>query len=319
MAWLRSIFSRLRARLRGWARKRQGPDSGDITLNSGRIYILPNTQGIAFGFLLLAMLIGGLNYNNSLGLALAFLLAGLAVVTMHHCHRNLSRLRLRLGATGSAFAGHPAQFSVTLINDARAARFGLTLRQQSTSECIHLEPGEHQALSLTVNTSRRGWQSIDRFTVFSTFPLGLFHCWAWIHPDWRVLVYPRPAPPGLEPPAVETDTAGSADRRHGDADFSGLRNFRDGDSPRHIAWKAFARDESLVVRQYTGADVTTHVFDYDSLDQMTGEARISQLTRWILDADQRGHAYGLRLPEQVIGADLGPIHRERCLRALALL
>ncbi len=39
--------------------------------------------------LLVAMLIAGLNYNSNLGLAFAFLMVSLALVAMHHCHRNL--------------------------------------------------------------------------------------------------------------------------------------------------------------------------------------------------------------------------------------
>ena len=310
----------LSARLRRWARRRQGPDGGEIRLRSGRIYILPNAQGMAYGMLLVAMLVGGLNYNNSLGLAMTFLLAGLALVTMHHCHRNLSGLRLRFGGDRPAFAGRPAVFKVTLINDSAAPRFGLTLRiGDNDTQSVHLEPGEHRTLELTVPTAERGWLRLERFSLFTTFPLGLFHCWAWVHPDWRTLVYPRPAPPGLNPPPTHTDTGGAHDAEHGDADFAGLRNFRDGDSPRHVAWKAYARDEELLVKQYAGTDVTTHVFDFDALDQMDTEARLSQLTRWVLDAHAQGNAWGLRLPALKLPADVGPAHRDRCLRELALM
>ncbi len=310
----------LTGRLRAWARKRQGPDGEEIRLRSGRIYILPNAQGAAYGLLLLAMLIGGLNYNNSLGLAMTFLLAGLAFVAMHHCHRNLSGLRVRFGGDQPAFAGQTARFRVTLINDSRTPRFGLTLRLgREHTRSVHLEPGEHRTLELAVPASERGWLKLDRFSLFTTFPLGIFHCWAWIHPDWRTLVYPRPAPPGLNPPPTHTDTGGAHDSDQGDADFAGLRNFREGDSPRHIAWKAFARDDELLVKQYAGTDVTTHWFDFDALDQMDTEARLSQLTRWVVDANLHGNAWGLRLPGLDLPPDLGPAHRDRCLRELALL
>ena len=46
-----------------------------------------------------AMLLGSLNYGASLAFALTFLLAGLALVVMHHCHNNLLGTQLRfLGA-----------------------------------------------------------------------------------------------------------------------------------------------------------------------------------------------------------------------------
>ena len=123
----------------------------------------------------------------------------------------------------------------------------------------------------------------------------------------------------MSPPPTRTDTGGANDSDEGDDDFAGLRNFRDGDSPRHIAWKAFARDEELLVKQYAGTDVTTHWFDFDTLNQMDVEARLSQLTRWVVDANFKGNAWGLRLPGETLQPGIGPAHRERCLRALALL
>jgi uncharacterized protein (DUF58 family) len=38
----------------------------------------------------------------------------------------------------------------------------------------------------------------------------------------------------------------------------------------------------------------------------------------VLDAHERGEAYGLRLPGLVIDANVGPAQRERCLNTLAL-
>lgn len=48
------------------------------------------------------------------------------------------------------------------------------------------------------------------------------------------------------------------------------------------------------------------------------EARLSQLCRWILDAEQSGVSYGLRLPHLIIPTAIGITHQRRCLEALAL-
>lgn len=306
--------------MRRWAKRRQGSDDDQLRLHSGRIYILPNAQGIAFGFLIIAMLVGAMNYNNSLGLAVTFLMAGIALVTMHHCHRNLAGLKIRYGGDEPAFAGDRAKFRITLVNDTAVPRLGLTLRcHDHVTQTIHLEPGEHETLVLEVPTTRRGRLELDRFSVFTSFPLGLFHCWAWIHPRWHTVVYPRPAPAGLTPPPQHTDTGGASDDSAGDADFAGLRNYRPGDPPRHIAWKSFARSEELLVKQYAGTDVASHWFDFDSLDQMGLEARLAQLSRWIVDAHLSDTAWGLRLPGESFAPEVGPAHRDRCLTALALM
>jgi uncharacterized protein (DUF58 family) len=49
------------------------------------------------------------------------------------------------------------------------------------------------------------------------------------------------------------------------------------------------------------------------------EQRLSRLCRWLLDADQAGLQYGLRLPEIEIPCGSGELHLCRCLQELSLI
>jgi uncharacterized protein (DUF58 family) len=60
------------------------------------------------------------------------------------------------------------------------------------------------------------------------------------------------------------------------------------------------------------------MLDWDSLPDLDTEARLSQLTRWCLDAAARTDSFGLRLPNAVIPLGRGNRHLSDCLRALAL-
>jgi hypothetical protein len=231
-----------------------------------------------------------MNYNNSLGLALTFTLAGLGLVAMHHCHRNLLDLTLRFAGAEPVFAGQNACFTLLLDNRSGRARYGLQLELNDRgSAVLDLEPGESCRLTLELPTRARG---IARWSLqrSSTFPLGLFRAWSWIHLEPSVVVYPQPAATGRAPPPERTDTGGAQDDTQGEADFAGLRNFRPGDSPRRVAWKAYARTGELVVKQYAGTDVATHWFDWNSLAGLDVEQRLSQLCRWIVEAQGHGHA-----------------------------
>jgi uncharacterized protein (DUF58 family) len=133
------------------------------------------------------------------------------------------------------------------------------------------------------------------------------------------LIYPRPAFPGLPlPPAASSSGVGS-ERGRGQEDFSGLRQYYMGDSPRHIAWKAAARDQGLLTKQFTGRAETELWLDWAQLPpQMGTEERLSQLARWVLDAHAAGLTYGLRLPGAIVDLAAGETQRERCLEVLAL-
>jgi len=45
---------------------------------------------------------------------------------------------------------------------------------------------------------------------------------------------------------------GGAQGGSGSEDFSGLRSHTPSDSPRHIAWKAVAREQPMLTKQFTG-------------------------------------------------------------------
>lgn len=309
----------IRESARRWARRRQGPDGDTVVLDRRRVYILPTQLGIAYALMLFAMLLGSMNYGSSLGLALTFLLTGLGLVAMHHCHRNLVGLRLTARDAEPVFAGQAALFPVMLENPSRGARYELGLEHECSSGArIDLAPGAQSRIELPVPTHRRGALELERYSLRSSFPLGLFCAWSWLHVDRHGIVFPRPARPSGLPPPRRRDTGGAQNDALGDEDFAGLRGFRPGDSPRHVAWKAFARKHELLVKQYAGTAVEIHWFAWNRLPPGGVEERLAQLCRWILDAHAGGHAFGLELPATRVEPGVGNRHRQHCLTLLAL-
>ncbi|CAN5119677.1 DUF58 domain-containing protein [soil metagenome] len=309
---LAALFSR-------WARRRQGLDGDHVVLHRRRVYILPTPLGAAYAVLLLAMLLGSMNYGSSLGLALTFLLAGVGIVAMHYCHRNIVGIELTTHDAEPVFAGQSALFPVLVFNPSRGARYELWLdREDWCTDGVDIGPGKRARLALSVPAHRRGAVSLGRYRLSSSFPLGLFRAWAWVHIRCRGIVFPRPARPSGLPPPRRRDTGGAQLSGLGEDDFAGLRSFRAGDSPRHVAWKAFAREHELLVKQYAGTAVEVYWFAWRLLPAGSVEERLSQLCRWILDAHADGHAFGLELPAARIGPGIDHAHRQRCLSLLAL-
>ena len=58
--------------------------------------------------------------------------------------------------------------------------------------------------------------------------------------------------------------------------------------------------------------------DWSLLSQLDVEARLAQLTRWVLDAEALQRHYGLRIPGTIVPPGHGDAHRYQCLKALAL-
>ncbi|HEY0341668.1 MAG TPA: hypothetical protein VGC34_12735, partial [Steroidobacteraceae bacterium] len=60
------------------------------------------------------------------------------------------------------------------------------------------------------------------------------------------------------------------------------------------------------------------IFNFSQLANLDVEARLEQLTRWVVDAEDAGDRYGLELPGVHLAPDRGADHRHRCLAALAV-
>jgi uncharacterized protein (DUF58 family) len=308
----------LQRRMAAWIRRRQGMDRFPFTLQRRRLYILPTRTGIAFGALLLMMLIAGLNYANSLALLVTFLLAGLALVAMHACHRNLLGLSLIELSSQDSFAGGQAALQLRLANSSAQARVGIEFETAGQAAVTCTAPANADALvMLHIATPRRGALPIGRLRIATSWPFGLFRAWTWIHVSDEITVYPRPA--GQRPlPLAAGARSGPAPRESGEADeWATLRPFRDGDSPRQVAWKAYARGAPLLVKEYTATGSAERLFEFAALTGLDTEQRLSQLSGWIVKSAADGERFGLRLPRQLLDLDQGQVHRQRCLRALA--
>jgi uncharacterized protein (DUF58 family) len=306
------------------ARRMFGRDSDrvPIVLDRHQVFILPTGAGMLYCAVLLTMLIGAINYTLSLGHALVFLLAGLGLVAMVHTFRNLFDLALTPGRAEPVFAGETALFTLHVDNRRREARRSLELSfGRNPQVLLDIPPGERASVAIPFVTARRGRLQPGRLTLASCYPLGLFRAWASPLPAASCLVYPRPLDAPLPPSShgwKNSDRSG----RSGQEDFSGLRERQPNDSPRHIAWKAVARDfdhRPLLIKQFDGGAAEELWLDWKLTPEgRDAEARLSILAGWVLAAERERCRYGLRLPGRSIAPDHGPAHRDACLTALAL-
>ncbi len=318
------IAAALQDRFIQWALRVRPPEPTPVVLSQRRVYVLPTRAGIGYAASLVVMLLGAMNYNLSLGYALTFLLAGLGVTAILHTFRNLAHLALVPGRTEPVFAGDSARFTLLLQNARSDTRRQVRLRlADGPAQVVDVAGTSSAAAYLGVAATERGWLTLPRVTVDTTWPLGLIRAWAYAVPDARCLVYPRPANIGQPPPPLAGGrTGGSVNAPSGSEDFLALRGHQLADPPRHVAWKTAARlgaDAPLMTKQYADPAAQTLWLDWDALPAaMPVEERLSWLTRWTLDAHAAGLSWGLRLPGGQVAPAGGEVHLHACLRRLAL-
>ena len=302
-----------------WIKRRQGTDVLPLTLQRRRLYILPTRAGLGFAVLLALMLAAGLNYANSLALFLTFLMGGFALVAMQLCHRNLLGTGLYAAHAGPTFAQRPGTLQLTLTNEASQPRFRIEsgLAYEAT-QATSLAAQGRRHLDIPVAAPKRGLVKIERLRLTTTHPFGLFRTWTWVHAPIEMLVYPRPHGSAPMPSQTGRKSGKRSQGQAGADEWQGLRPFRDGDSPRQVDWKAYAREAPLLVKEYSSMGSELRVFGFDSLANLSIEARLEQIARWVVDAEDNGDRYGLEIPGTSLAPDRGTEHRHRCLAALAL-
>ncbi len=311
-------MERLRERFRQWVNRRI-PPAREVTLDQRRIFIFPSRVGLFFAVCLLIMLMTAINFQNNLAYGLTFLLATLFVVAILHTYANLSGLTLRAVRAQPAFAGQQSEFELSISRGRRRDHYALYLQwPDSGAALVNILREDAEPVRLHLKVGERGWFSPGRLLLESTYPLGLLRCWTWVDLDIHALVYPKPEP-CAEPVGLDGDVPdGAAEPIPGSDDFYGLRDYRRGDSLRHIHWKSVAKGQGVQSKLYTAYADRSVWLEWESLPGRGVEQRLSNLCFWVLQYEARGDEYGLRLPGVSIAPDHGPRHQDRVLKALAL-
>ncbi|KRE93786.1 hypothetical protein ASG87_18315 [Frateuria sp. Soil773] len=311
-------------RLQQWGEQRlpaltrhRRPEALPIELHRRRIYIVPTGFGLGFGVLLLVMLLGALNYANNAALLLTCLLGAASVASMLVAFRALDGLRLTHIHAGHAVAGET--LALILEFESQRPRSAIRIDLDATHKAFAIDDGGKARVEIPLPTAQRGWQALPRLRLWTHWPLGLFRAWSWLHPQQQVLVWPRPEFGG-PPPRPPAEHARQRFRLHQGEDLATLRPYRAGDPRRHIAWKASARQQDLLTKDFEQPETLGEWrLDWRQLPGLGNEMRIARLARWLGEALAQGRPCSLWLPDQHIATGSGPLHYARCMDALAKL
>ncbi len=311
----------LRQRIADWIFRAKFPEAAPVKLIQRRIFILPSRTGYFFAFVLLLLLLTSINYTLSLGFLLTFLLGGMVSISMLHTFRNLARLSISPGMVDPVFAGETAQFALVLSNPS-IPRFAVGVTRAKIRVTVpqfgDIPLDATATIYIPVAAEKRGRMAVGRLEIFTEYPVGLFHAWSYVDFGTSCLVYPRPDPgAGALPIDARSKSEGNIPIA-GDDDFQSLRTYKPGDTPRQIAWKALARGQGLLVKEFGSMTSADLWLDYDALAGIDVEQRLSRLTWWVLEAERAQLPYGLKLPGNSIAPARGKHHRDACLEALAL-
>jgi uncharacterized protein (DUF58 family) len=246
-------------------------------------------------------------------------------VSMQLTHGTLRALTLHLRPIAPVFAGDKALLEIVVTNPGRE-RHALAVHFQDRSGtgqghawCDVPAQGQESARVSLVPPSR-GWHAVPLLVVETVFPFGLFRAWTVWRPAARVLAWPRPEPQAPPLPASSPVPGEPVlPQRMLGNELDGVRAYRRGDSMRQVVWKKVAKSGQLVSRETSASGSRELWLDWLATLAGAGDAerRLSRLAAWVLAAESRGLAYGMRVPGGEIAPGHGDAHRRAALDLLA--
>ena len=261
--------------------------------------------------------------NSAAIYLLLFVLAAMFLVSIPNTLINLTGVTVRVESAKPTFAGDDVCLPVEIINNSRAIRYGIEVvfpdadKTRARVDCIPRETAAR--LTLRFSARHRGEHKIETLDLTSCYPLGFVRASKRFVSNQTYLVYPRPMGNSQLPTGRSrfADSWVQQGIGHGD-DFAGVRAYVPGESQRHIDWKAVARGQPLMTKEFAAETKGAVCLDFSELHVADVEERLSQLALWVIEAERARQPYGLRLPGIEISPSLGQMHFHYCLRALSL-
>nr|CAA6817195.1 MAG: DUF58 domain-containing protein [uncultured Thiotrichaceae bacterium] len=301
--------------------ERRLPKSKQTTLHQRQIFIVPNKLAGAMLGLILLLFILAANFQNSLIYIVCFWLLAMLILNILHTYHNLSGLSIRAIKAEPCFSGSHTILELELSRPDQQRKYAINIGWPAHDHVqVDLIDNQTHRIKITHPTVRRGYFQIPQLKISTTYPTGLAVAWSYFTPDVQAIVYPTPKANLISP--LEGNNGTESDRGidipRGSNDFGGIREYQQGDTPKHIHWGKYAQTGELYTKEFVDHQTEDCWLDWNTLTFPGIEARLSHLCSRVLELHEQRQHYGLKLPNTRIEPNHGEAHKTRCLHALAI-
>jgi uncharacterized protein (DUF58 family) len=198
--------------------------------------------------------------------------------------RTLRRVEVERSAPLQAHQGDRVRVELDVANRDRRAKLPLLVEDDHCSAIRVMTPslrnGEGVRLSTTRVARRRGVAESSAVRLSSSAPFGVAVARRSIGVAGRTVVYPAVIPLGGFPaswdaPSADRSTPGDPRRGLG-AEYLGIREYRTGDSMRHVHWPSTARHGSVMVREFEQERAQSLTVVVDTLADVVPDASVER-------------------------------------------
>ncbi|MFQ5793933.1 MAG: DUF58 domain-containing protein [Candidatus Bipolaricaulia bacterium] len=287
----------------------------------GKIYIV----------ICIVTIIAALNTGNNLlyllaGMMLSFILASGILSEL-----SLRRISVARGLPTELYAGRRYTHRLIVRNlKRRLPSFALKIRelepvaQDRTVLFLKASPSGVVEERFPHRFERRGIVQLRGFEVATRYPFGLFEKYYQTRTPEDVLVFPRLV--DVDPELDRIQDGGKDSNQHHKGhgyDLFGVREFSEGDNPRHIHWTSTAKQGRLMVKEFEQEEERRVLIQLQISNGLkSGEPRLEEAISRAASLAKRllelGYEVGLATPEGLVSPGKSEERLYHILRHLAL-
>lgn len=250
-------------------------------------------------------------HNFNLVYIVLFFVFSLAFIAAIAGIQNLTSLSVRLQRCDRLFAGEISHVYLSLTANKDAQSYALNLKCAGQNHFIPALEG-HKALTVPFSLSpeHRGIFTLEGCTIESRFPLSTARLVLPLELKEEKVVYPKPQ--GI---SLEAFLSRQRAQYGEENEFEGIIPYAEETALSRIHWPSFAKGEQAVKKYSYDIPLQTLLFDFYTAGS-DDEARLSQLTLWILTCEARGLDFQVKLPGGIYDSQRSTV--DEILKTLAL-
>jgi uncharacterized protein (DUF58 family) len=289
-----------------------------MKLGSNKTYILPTRYGAVFFPIVLIEFVVSITFGHPFAYFITF--STVSIIILSAFYTNSSFNHISIGFLESDLVesetSSMVQFKVKIGED--FVRKEVSIEGSSNSKVfLQTISKDKDHLSVNLEFPKRGVYYVERLKISSTFPFGLFYAWKYYDINLNFYCYPKiidiedtSSIQSFEQSDIQSlSTSGS-----NNDDFFEHKKALDGDSWKHIDWKAYSRGMGLLSKVYNENQSISHNLKINS---SASEDEIQRLSSSLYFLYKKNISSKLIIDDEVISSGEGRGHLDNCLRAVS--
>lgn len=250
-------------------------------------------------FIFIALFMQAYIHNyNIVYLALFFTFA-FSISSYAFGRNNIRALEVELLSLKRVFANRPSTYTLSLSSSSQRDLYDIhCLSSGAQQHCKIIRADKPAVLTFSHCYDKRGEKRLESVQCESGFPLPHQTFFKVFDIDAAFVVYPEP-----QGESIDTFIAKNSALYGEKDDFEGVKSYENSDRFSQVYWPSLAKGDTLMSKVFSHT-AETRVLHFDFLAcGRNDEQRLSQLTLWVLECEQRSYAFTIAIGHNILNSE----------------